>query len=41
LLETDGSNLKEILTNELIDYTRTYTNNCLEMLENLGIEAAR
>jgi DNA-directed RNA polymerase II subunit RPB1 len=41
LLETDGSNLKEILSNELIDYRRTFTNNCIEMQENLGIEAAR
>lgn len=27
LLETDGSNLKEILLLDLIDFTRTFTNN--------------
>ena len=38
---TDGSNFKELLTNDQIDAARLYTNNVNEILETLGIEAAR
>jgi DNA-directed RNA polymerase II subunit RPB1 len=41
VLDTVGSNLSEILTLDFIDYKRTYSNNISEMLEVLGIEAAR
>ena len=41
MLETDGSNLKPILALDLVDHTRTTTNNCVELFEVLGIEAAR
>lgn len=41
VLDTIGSNLSEILTLDFIDYKRTYSNNISEMLEVLGIEAAR
>lgn len=41
MLETDGSNLKEIITYDEVDATRTTTNNCSEINEVLGIEAAR
>jgi DNA-directed RNA polymerase II subunit RPB1 len=40
-METDGSNLKTILSIDEIDHTRTTSNNCVEMFEVLGIEAAR
>jgi len=40
-LETDGSNLKSILLNQLVDFKRTFSNSCIEMFECLGIEAAR
>lgn len=38
---TDGSNFKELLTNDNIDAPNLYTNNVNEILEVLGIEAAR
>ncbi len=41
VLDTLGSNLSEVLTLDFIDYKRTYSNNISEMLEVLGIEAAR
>jgi DNA-directed RNA polymerase II subunit RPB1 len=41
LLETDGSNLRKVLTVDGVDAERTSTNNCVEVLEVLGIEAAR
>ena len=40
-LETDGTNLKKVLAYEGVDFTRTYTNFSIEILEVLGIEAAR
>ncbi|PVU89228.1 hypothetical protein BB561_005480 [Smittium simulii] len=40
-LDTDGSNLREALWQDHIDYTRTYSNHPVEILEVLGIEAAR
>jgi len=40
-LSTIGSNLARISDMEGIDRSRTYTNNIIEIYENLGIEAAR
>ena len=41
VLDTMGSNLKEILKNENIDSNKTMTNNIKEVYNTLGIEAAR
>jgi DNA-directed RNA polymerase II subunit RPB1 len=41
VLETDGIALKEVLSADNVDARRTYSNNCVEILEVLGIEAAR
>jgi len=41
VLDTLGSNLAEILTLNYIDYTKTFSNNVIEMKNVLGIEAAR
>ncbi|WP_423793019.1 DNA-directed RNA polymerase subunit A'' [Methanocaldococcus indicus] len=41
VLYTQGSNLKEVLEIEGVDYRRTTTNNIIEIQEVLGIEAAR
>ncbi|KAI0271722.1 RNA polymerase II large subunit [Gloeopeniophorella convolvens] len=41
VLETDGSNLKTVMSLEGVDYVRTYSNNCVEVFNVLGIEAAR
>ena len=41
VLETDGVNLKTVMTIEGVDFTRTYSNNCVEIFNVLGIEAAR
>ena len=41
VLPTIGSNLTRVNDIETIDRTRTYTNNIIEIFENLGIEAAR
>ncbi|KAG5460316.1 MAG: putative RNA polymerase II 215 kd subunit [Olpidium bornovanus] len=41
ILETDGSNLKEVLPIDGVDFRRTTTNSTLEIFETLGIEAAR
>ncbi|PVV01996.1 hypothetical protein BB560_003562 [Smittium megazygosporum] len=40
-LDTDGINLKEVLWQDHVDYRRTYSNHPVEILEVLGIEAAR
>ncbi|KAI8353137.1 hypothetical protein B0O80DRAFT_403006 [Mortierella sp. GBAus27b] len=40
-LETSGSNLKAVMCEEDVDATRTYSNNCGEVIAVLGIEAAR
>jgi DNA-directed RNA polymerase II subunit RPB1 len=40
-LNTDGSNMKELLLNENIDQTKTKSNDIREIYETLGIEAAR
>ena len=41
VMDTIGTNLLELLSQEYIDYTRTYTNNIREIHKVLGIEAAR
>jgi len=41
MLETDGINLERVLCTEGVDPVRTYSNNCVEILRTLGIEAAR
>ena len=41
ILNTLGTNFSEIIKNELIDYTRTISNNISEIYDILGIEAAR
>ena len=41
LLETDGTNLLDMLGNEYIDYTRTVSNDIVEIYELMGIEASR
>jgi DNA-directed RNA polymerase II subunit RPB1 len=41
VLDTDGTNLIEILSNPNIDTTRTISNDIREIYETLGIEAAR
>ncbi|KAL0249847.1 hypothetical protein I308_103149 [Cryptococcus tetragattii IND107] len=40
-LETDGINLKEVMAVDGVNAFRTYSNNCFEVYETLGIEAAR
>ena len=41
VLDTTGSNLKDILSLDNIDVSRTYSNSITEMKDILGIEAAR
>ena len=41
IMETEGSNLKQLFCNDLIDYTRTISNNMWEIYHTLGVEAAR
>ncbi len=41
VLKTTGSNLKAVLNMPQVDATRTITNDCREVAEVLGIEAAR
>lgn len=41
ILDTDGTNLQEILANPNIDATRTRSNDVYEIFNTLGIEAAR
>jgi DNA-directed RNA polymerase II subunit RPB1 len=41
LLETDGCNLASVLTVSGVDYQRTYSNNIVETIGVLGIEAVR
>ncbi|KAH0590072.1 DNA-directed RNA polymerase II subunit rpb1 [Termitomyces sp. J132] len=41
VLETDGVNLKTVMTVEGVDFKRTYSNSCVEIFNVLGIEAAR
>ncbi|KAJ2911565.1 hypothetical protein MD484_g8848, partial [Candolleomyces efflorescens] len=41
ILETDGTNLKQVMCVEGVDASRAYSNNCVEVFNVLGIEAAR
>ena len=41
VLDTVGSNLKELLSIDYIDNKRTYSNDIQEVYKTLGIEAAR
>lgn len=41
VLETDGINLRKVLCVDGVDSRRTTSNSCVEVLEVLGIEAAR
>lgn len=41
ILETEGANLKDIMVNDHVDYTRCASNDIYEILLNLGIEATR
>ncbi|KAH9170999.1 beta and beta-prime subunits of DNA dependent RNA-polymerase [Lactarius sanguifluus] len=41
VLETDGTNLTQVMCLDGVDFTRTYSNNCVEVFNVLGIEAAR
>jgi len=41
VLETDGVNLSEILSNDYIDFKKTFSNHIVEMQDTLGIEASR
>ncbi|KAK7468334.1 DNA-directed RNA polymerase II core subunit rpo21 [Stygiomarasmius scandens] len=41
VLETDGINLKTVMCIDGVDFKRTYSNNCVEVFNVLGIEAAR
>ncbi|KAJ8509443.1 hypothetical protein ONZ45_g8381 [Pleurotus djamor] len=41
VLETDGINLKSVMCVDGVDFRRTYSNNCVEIFDVLGIEAAR
>lgn len=41
VIQTQGSNLKEIIEHPFVDATRTYSNNLHEVKEIFGIEAAR
>ncbi|KAF7340221.1 DNA-directed RNA polymerase subunit [Mycena venus] len=41
VLETEGVNLKTVMCIDGVDFKRTYSNNCVEVFNVLGIEAAR
>ncbi|KAL1747355.1 hypothetical protein HDZ31DRAFT_32193 [Schizophyllum fasciatum] len=41
VLETNGTNLKAVMCVDGVDYTRTSSNNCVEVFNTLGIEAGR
>jgi len=41
VLETDGVNLSEVLTNDYVDFRKTFSNHIIEIQETLGIEASR
>jgi len=40
-LETDGTNLFDVFNSEYVDYTKTLSNDIVEIYDILGIEAAR
>jgi len=41
ILETDGTNLGEVMTLDIVDHTRTQSNDIVEMFKILGIEGVR
>jgi DNA-directed RNA polymerase II subunit RPB1 len=41
VLETDGVNLRTVMCIDKVDWRRTVSNSCIEILDVLGIEAAR
>ena len=41
VLETDGVNLLELFNSPFVDFTKTYSNDILEVFNVLGVEAAR
>lgn len=41
VLETDGTNLVDVLGNKFVDNRRTISNDIMEIYETLGVEAAR
>ena len=41
VLETDGTNLRDVLAIDGVDVSRTLSNNCVEVFRVFGIEAAR
>jgi DNA-directed RNA polymerase II subunit RPB1 len=41
VLETDGTNLLELFNSPFVDFTKTYSNDILEVFNVLGVEAAR
>jgi len=41
ILDTNGTNLIEILSHPSVDYTRTYSNDIVEVYNLLGIDAAK
>ena len=41
MIITSGSNLVDIMANPYVDFSRVYTNDVIEILEVLGVEAAR
>ena len=41
ILETDGVNLKEVLSHHGVDHTQTISNSIVEVMDVLGIEATR
>ncbi|KIK66076.1 hypothetical protein GYMLUDRAFT_38551 [Collybiopsis luxurians FD-317 M1] len=41
VLATEGVNLKTVMSIDGVDFRRTYSNDCVEILNVLGIEAAR
>lgn len=40
-VETEGVSLAKVISHEMVDHTRVYSNNVLEVYDVLGIEAAR
>lgn len=41
IFETDGSNLMEVFPLDFVDFAKTTSNNCVEVYDVLGVEAAR
>lgn len=41
IIKTIGSNLMEVMCHDMVDYTRTISNDTYEVFQTLGIEAAR